>query len=383
VTLTKGGKAEEVSEGCEGLMADTAPSSRPDAGPESGCQLIARLARRRAALGLSQADIARSIQTSQSAVARLESGRTDVRLSTLTRYARALSVSLDVVDDTKARDEDRGVGVRADVAHAPPDEHAFPEQAAHAAPPQDDAEPFSRAGLEPRQGVPEVVAEAADWPGVASDLTGRQRKVLAVIRDSVQRRGYPPSMREIGEAVGLASTSSVSFQLSVLQSKGYLRRDRARSRTVEVRAPGPPAMRSEDEIGEDAGGDIPGRQTADIPFVGSVAAGGLVLAGESGEDVIRLPTRLTGGGALFAVKVTGDSMIGAALADGDLVVVKQQQEADNGDIVVAMIDGETTLKTFLRSDDHVWLMPQNPLHAPVLGDKATIVGRAVAVLRKL
>jgi repressor LexA len=360
-------------------MAETASRSSSDAAAESGCQLIARLARRRAASGLSQAEIARSIQTSQPAVARLESGQTDIRLSTLIRYARALGVSLDFVRDTGARDED--VGSQADDAERSREQQAFPAQAARAAPhPGDDARPE----WEPGEGVPGVLAEPADWPGGAgSDLTGRQRKVLAVIRDSVQRRGYPPSIREIGDAVGLASTSSVSFQLSSLQNKGYLRRDPARSRTVGVWAPGPLAMRSEDEIGEDATGDIPGRQTADIPFIGSAAAGGLVLAGESGEDVIRLPTRLTGGGALFAVKVTGDVMIDAAIADGDVIVVRQQQEADDGDIVVAMIDGETTVTTLRRSDDHVWLMPQNRAYAPVLGDKATIMGRAVAVLRKL
>ncbi|MGO9780105.1 MAG: transcriptional repressor LexA [Streptosporangiaceae bacterium] len=290
------------------------------------------------------------------------------------------------MEDTAGRDEDQDGGPRADAAERSPEEpeeKAFPEQAAHAAPRPGDAWPMARPGREPRQGVPEVLAEPVNWPGAGSDLTGRQLQVLAVIRDSVKRRGYPPSMREIGDAVGLASTSSVSFQLSALQRKGYLRRDPAGSRTVEVWAPGSLAGRPEDGIGEDARTDIPGRQTADIPFIGSVAASGLVLPGEGGEDVIRLPTRLTGGGALFAVKVTGDAMIDAGIADGDVVVVRHQQEADNDDIVVAMIDGETTVTMLRRSDDHVWLMPQNRAYAPVLGDKATIMGRAVAVLRRL
>jgi repressor LexA len=214
-------------------------------------------------------------------------------------------------------------------------------------------------------------------------LTWRQRKVLQVIRDSVQRRGYPPSMREIGEAVGLTSTSSVSYQLSTLQSKGYLRRDAGRPRTVEVRLPGHPAVRPDAEEPEEARHDIASQEASYVPLVGRIAAGGPILAEEAIEDIFPLPKQLVGNGTLFLLKVAGDSMINAAIADGDWVVVRQQPVAENGDIVAAMIDGEATVKTFKRADDHVWLMPHNPAYPPILGDNATILGRIVAVLRRV
>jgi repressor LexA len=215
-------------------------------------------------------------------------------------------------------------------------------------------------------------------------LTWRQRKVLQVIRDSVQRRGYPPSMREIGEAVGLTSTSSVSYQLSTLQSKGYLRRDAGRPRTVEVRLPGHPAVRPEaEELEEPAALDIPSQEAAYVPLIGRIAAGGPILAEEAIEDIFPLPKQLVGNGTLFLLKVVGDSMINAAIADGDWVVVRQQPVAENGDIVAAMIDGEATVKTFKRADDHIWLMPHNPAYTPIPGDDATILGKIVTVLRRV
>lgn len=246
------------------------------------------------------------------------------------------------------------------------------------------ARPKGRPGRKPKGSVPSVVTEMPDRPDPDHVLTWRQRKVLQVIRDSVQRRGYPPSMREIGEAVGLTSTSSVSYQLSTLQSKGYLRRDAGRPRTVEIRLPGQPAVRPEAEVDdEDTSLDIPSQEATLVPLVGRIAAGGPILAEEAIEDIFPLPKQIVGDGTLFLLKVVGDSMINAAIADGDWVVVRQQPVADNGDIVAAMIDGEATVKTFKRSGGHVWLMPHNPAYAPIPGDESAILGRVVAVLRRV
>jgi repressor LexA len=229
------------------------------------------------------------------------------------------------------------------------------------------------------------VRELPDGPGDETGLTARQRKVLEVIRDSVQRRGYPPSMREIGESVGLTSTSSVSHQLRALQSKGFLLRDPNRPRAVVVRMPGSAVAAAEPESYETASGqETASRPTPTyVPLVGRIAAGGPILAEEAVEDVFALPRQLVGEGTHFLLNVTGDSMIEAAIADGDWVVVRQQPVAENGDIVAAMIDGEATVKTFKRRDEGVWLMPHNPAYDPIPGDDATILGRVVAVLRKM
>ncbi|MBW8487629.1 transcriptional repressor LexA [Actinomadura parmotrematis] len=227
------------------------------------------------------------------------------------------------------------------------------------------------------------VRELPDGPSDETGLTQRQRMVLEVIRDSVNRRGYPPSMREIGEAVGLTSTSSVSHQLRTLQRKGFLRRDPNRPRAVEVRVPGATPVRTEDEP-FDAVTDPAVRQApAYVPLVGRIAAGGPILAEEAVEDVFTLPKQLVGEGTHFLLKVSGDSMIEAAIADGDWVVVRQQPVAEQGDIVAAMIDGEATVKTFKRKDGHIWLMPQNAAYEPIPGDEASVLGRVVAVLRKM
>jgi repressor LexA len=231
------------------------------------------------------------------------------------------------------------------------------------------------------------VSEMPDGPRDESGLTARQRRVLEVIKDSVQRRGYPPSMREIGEAVGLTSTSSVSHQLRTLQRKGFLLRDPNRPRAVVVRMPGSPAVAAEpdNDSYEMAGGQETQSRPAPayVPLVGRIAAGGPILAEEAVEDVFALPRQLVGEGTHFLLNVTGDSMIEAAIADGDWVVVRQQPVAENGDIVAAMIDGEATVKTLKRRDDKVWLMPHNPAYDPIPGDDATILGRVVAVLRKM
>ena len=256
--------------------------------------------------------------------------------------------------------------------------------------PQPPVRPKGRPGRKPKGTAPAVVLETPDKPDPDHVLTWRQRKVLQVIRDSVQKRGYPPSMREIGEAVGLTSTSSVSYQLSTLQKKGYLHRDVGRPRTVEVRLPGHQPVRPEqgkEKEGEEAlptdGLDIPSQEAMYVPLVGRIAAGIPILAEEQVEDVFPLPRQLVGDGTLFLLKVAGDSMINAAIADGDWVVVRQQEDAENGEIVAAMVEGEATVKTLKRSDGHAWLMPHNPAYTPILGDDATILGKVVAVLRRV
>lgn len=212
----------------------------------------------------------------------------------------------------------------------------------------------------------------------AAGLTPRQRRVLEVIMNSVSRRGYPPSMREIGEAVGLTSTSSVAHQLASLQRKGFLKRDPNRPRAVEVVMSAGSSASYDDTV---AGDDAPA--PAYVPVVGRIAAGGPILADQVVEDVFPLPRQLVGEGALFLLRVTGDSMVDVAITDGDWVVVRQQAVADNGDIVAAMIDGEATVKTFQRRDGRLWLEPANPAYRPINGDEATVLGKVTAVLRRI
>jgi repressor LexA len=220
--------------------------------------------------------------------------------------------------------------------------------------------------------------------GEAGDgLTQRQRRVLEVIRDSIERHGYPPSVREIGEAVGLSSASSVAHQLSVLQKKGWLRRDPNRPRALDVRLPGEATGAALGTATPVAAGEPAGPAATYVPVVGRIAAGGPVLAEQAVEDVFPLPRELVGEGTLFTLKVAGDSMVEAAICDGDWVVVRQQPNAENGEIVAAMIDGEATVKTYKRRDGHVWLLPHNPAYEPIPGDDATILGRVVSVLRRV
>jgi repressor LexA len=218
------------------------------------------------------------------------------------------------------------------------------------------------------------VRDLPDGPPDETGLTPRQRKVLEVIREAVDRRGYPPSVREIGESVGLTSTSSVAHQLKTLEAKGFLRRDPNRPRAVEVLLPG-----IETESGPLSSHPTP----AYVPIVGRIAAGGPILAEQAVEEVFPLPRELVGEGTLFLLRVVGESMIDAAICDGDWVVVRQQAVADNGDIVAAMLDNEATVKTYRAKDGHVWLMPSNPLYEPINGDEAVILGRVTAVLRKV
>ncbi|WP_372472156.1 transcriptional repressor LexA [Jidongwangia harbinensis] len=210
---------------------------------------------------------------------------------------------------------------------------------------------------------------------VTADLTARQRRILEFIRDWVERYGYPPSVREIGEAVGLVSPSSVAYQLKALETKGFLRRDPNRPRAVDVRSP---SEMVDDETLRSA------RPTpAYVPLLGRIAAGGPILAEQAVEDFFPLPRELVGEGEVFMLEVKGDSMIDAAICNGDWVVVRQQPNANAGDIVAAMIDGEATVKSYRQRDGHVWLMPANPAFDPIPGDMATIMGRVVAVLRRV
>jgi len=242
--------------------------------------------------------------------------------------------------------------------------------------------PAGRLGRKPKGSVPAVVTDMPGRPDPDHVLSWRQRKVLQVIRDSVHRRGYPPSMREIGEAVGLASSSSVSAAISVLQAKGYLRHDAGRARTVEVRLPGQPAVRPEAGPGRELPADIPSQETAYVPVLDRIAAVGPVLTEESIEEIFPLPRQIVGEGTLFLLRVTGDAMTGAAIGDGDWVAVRQQPDADDGRIVAVVIDGEATVRTLKRSADAVWLMPHNPGYVPVPGDDARILGQVVALMRR-
>ncbi|MEI6360905.1 MAG: transcriptional repressor LexA [Actinomycetes bacterium] len=237
------------------------------------------------------------------------------------------------------------------------------------------------------------ISELPDGPADESGLTPRQRAILTVIRDTVERQGYPPSVREIGEGVGLTSPSSVAHQLTTLERMGFLRRDPNRPRALVVAdlpaapsvapaaAPGSPSRSTRLRPVVEDERELPA--TAYVPVVGRIAAGGPILAEQHIEEVFPLPRELVGDGELFLLKVVGDSMVDAAICDGDWVVVRQQNTADNGDIVAALLDDEATVKTFKRRDGHAWLMPHNPAYAPILGDEATIMGKVVTVLRRL
>lgn len=233
-------------------------------------------------------------------------------------------------------------------------------------------------------------------------LTARQRKVLDMIRESVDTRGYPPSLREIGDVVGLTSPSSVAHQLKMLERKGYLRRDPNRPRAIEIVLPGANGQTTgyrrsvssgqpQRGIEEHTAGGVADEtgigdarpEASYVPLVGRIAAGGPILAEEAVEDVFPLPKQLVGDGELFLLNVVGDSMIDAAICNGDWVVVQRQQDADNGDIVAALLDDEATVKTLRRKDGKVWLMPHNDAYDPIDGDHAVILGKVTAVLRRI
>ncbi|GAA6122842.1 transcriptional repressor LexA [Bifidobacterium psychraerophilum] len=236
-------------------------------------------------------------------------------------------------------------------------------------------------------------------------LTPRQSKVLNAIRTHISARGFAPSFREIGDVAGLKSPSSVKHQLEVLEEKGYIRMSANKGRAIELIEDGQSAT-DRDEFGTSPtrghsgasdGGistivpfpDIQETASAslleshDVPLVGRIAAGEPITAEQHVEDVMRLPERLTGSGQLFMLEVHGDSMVDAAICDGDFVVVREQQSAQNGDIVAALLDDEATVKTFRQEHGHTWLIPHNPAYSPIDGTHASIMGKVVTVLRKI
>ncbi|MCW2800706.1 MAG: repressor LexA [Aeromicrobium sp.] len=232
------------------------------------------------------------------------------------------------------------------------------------------------------------VTELPDGPADSTGLTARQQKVLVFLRDEIEKRGYPPSMREIGAAVGLTSTSSVAHQLRALEALGYVKRDPNRPRALEIFLPDVMAARRSMSAAPDLDFDETGIGDAmptavNVPMVGRIAAGGPILAEERVEEIFPMPKSLVGDGTLFMLEVSGDSMIDAAICSGDYVVIRQQPTAENGEIVAAMLDGEATVKTFQRKDGQVWLLPHNNDYSPIDGTHATILGKVTAVIRRV
>ncbi|TQL48357.1 SOS-response transcriptional repressor LexA [Homoserinimonas aerilata] len=213
-------------------------------------------------------------------------------------------------------------------------------------------------------------------------LSEKQLSILEFIQRTVSSRGYPPSMREIGDAVGLASLSSVTHQLGQLELSGYIRRDPNRPRAIEILIDLPQSERGEPD-GEEYAQAAPIGDAAMVPLVGRIAAGIPITAEQQVEEIFPLPRQLVGKGELFMLKVVGESMIDAAICDGDWVVVRQQKTAENGEIVAAMLDEEATVKVFRQRDGHTWLLPRNSNFEPILGDYAQILGKVVAVLRSV
>jgi repressor LexA len=201
-------------------------------------------------------------------------------------------------------------------------------------------------------------------------LTSRQRRILDVIRDAVDEHGYPPSIREIGDAVGLTSTSSVHSQLKALQRKGYIRRDPTKPRAIEVHVDEPAAAQ-------------PRPLPAYVPLLGQIAAGAPILADEQVEELMPLPRDMVGDGEVFMLRVRGDSMVDAGILDADYVVVRREQTAENGDIVAALLGDEATVKTFSRRGGRVRLLPANSAYEPIDGSEALILGKVVTVLRRV
>lgn len=225
----------------------------------------------------------------------------------------------------------------------------------------------------------------------AMSLTDRQRNIINAIQNNIKIHGFPPSFREIGEAVGLRSPSSVKHQLRTLEDKGILRINANKGRAIEILDNSIVKNNSNNKINENSSrvANISAYESdsvinsRDVPLVGRIAAGAPITAEQHIEDVMRLPERLTGTGNLFMLEVHGDSMIDAAICDGDYVVVREQHEAVNGDIVAALLDNEATVKTFRNDHGHVWLIPHNPAYSPIDGSHATIMGKVVTVLRKI
>lgn len=237
----------------------------------------------------------------------------------------------------------------------------------------------------------------------STSLTARQRLMLSSIRTRLASDGFAPTYRELAQDTGLKSTSSVKHQLEMLEKKGYISLNANKGRAIELL--GMPARGAMEADGKRSAVSLPSRplgssstdvygkfpevpeedldDSVDVPLVGRIAAGTPITAEQHVEDVMRIPRRLTGDGELFMLEVHGDSMIDAAICDGDFVVVRRQSDAVNGDIVAALLDGEATVKSFERRGGHLWLMPHNPAYAPIDGTHATIMGKVVSVLRKV
>ena len=230
---------------------------------------------------------------------------------------------------------------------------------------------------------PKKSAEKTDY----ASLSDRQRRILNVISDAVMLRGYPPSIREIGDAAGLQSTSSVAYQLKQLEEKGFLRRDPNKPRAVDVRhlntdegtkKPGRKPAKPEQQVPEDAG------VVSYIPVVGRIAAGAPITAEENVDTYFPMPDEVVGSGDLYMLQVVGDSMKDAGILDGDWVIIRSQSVAEEGEFVAALLDGsEATVKEFHRDSSGVWLLPHNDAYSPINGDDAEIMGKVVSVFRKL
>lgn len=253
-------------------------------------------------------------------------------------------------------------------------------------------------------GISSTPRTSAEHPDESS-LTDRQRKVLSAIKKHLAEQGYAPSFREIGNASGLKSPSSVKHQLEALDEKGFIRMNANKGRAIEVvrfddESPdtetSPSARGRISSIHANDGhsavsrvsswnteGDMAIMSSRDVPLVGRIAAGVPITAEQHVDDVMRLPERLTGTGNLFMLEVHGDSMVDAAICDGDFVVIREQNTAENGDIVAALLDDEATVKTFRNDNGHIWLIPHNPAYSPIDGTTAQIMGKVVTVLRKI
>ncbi len=217
------------------------------------------------------------------------------------------------------------------------------------------------------------VSELPDGPADSRGLTARQLKILTAIKGAMESNGYPPSMREIGLLAGLSSSASVLYQLKALEAKGFIRRDPSRGRAMEVLMPDEKTVES----------STPVDKVQYIPLLGRIAAGGPITAEQEIEETFPLPRSIVGTGDLFMLKVVGDSMVNAAICDGDYVVIRAQRDCNNGEIVAALIDGEATVKYFSRKDGHIWLLPASDGFAPINGDTCEILGKVTAVIRSI
>ncbi len=217
------------------------------------------------------------------------------------------------------------------------------------------------------------VSELPDGQSDCLGLTARQLKILTAIKGAMESNGYPPSMREIGLLAGLSSSASVQYQLKALEAKGFIRRDPSRGRAMEVLVPYEKTVES----------STPVDKVEYIPLLGRIAAGGPITAEQEIEETFPLPASIVGTGDLFVLKVVGDSMVNAAICNGDYVVIRAQRDCNNGEIVAALIDGEATVKYFSRKDGHIWLLPANDGFTPINGDNCEILGKVTAVIRSI